>query len=68
MEGSASPTVTAGFFQSSYPEGAVLDGIKADNTRFQTNGRNSFIVITLDQSQVVKTVRAYTDEARNKTA
>ena len=68
VEGTTNPTATASSastFDDTSPllagEG-VFDGIKADNMRFKTTGRNGFIVITLGQSQVIKKVRVYTDE------
>ena len=63
VEGSTGPTAAASTFTSD-EEVFVLDGIKADNKRFKEAKQNSFVVITLGQSQIIKSIRAYTDEVR----
>ena len=65
MEGS-SPTASASTFTSD-EEVYVLDGIKGDKKRFNEAKQNSFVVITLGQSQIVKSIRAYTDEVSYNT-
>ena len=61
--GTTAPVVTAnGWYDNTATPERVLDGIKADNLRFTTKTSNAFLVIALGQSQIVKTVRVYTDE------
>ena len=66
VEGSTNPTADSNQFYSYSPTNGegVLDAIKGDNLRFETNSYG-FIVITLGQSQLIKKVRVYNDEVTN---